>query len=131
MPWRAAKSATMRGLTGQQSGGCADIEPLGKESRGGDAAHGFVEARKLLLRRYAVSLVGGEEMRHDAFEAKRRAGLEAREDCGELAGPDALAAHAGVDFKMDGHGARLRARSASSGEISSSSCQGSHATGVS
>ncbi len=101
-------------LAGEQRGGRADIEPLGEEARGGDAAHGFVEARKLLLRRLAIGFVGGEEMRHDALKPQRRAGTEAREDCGEIAGADALAAHAGVDFKMDGHGARLRARSASS-----------------
>ena len=89
-------------LAGEQRGGCADIEPLGEEACGGDAAHGFVEARKLLLCCLAVGFVGGEEMRHHAFKAQRRAGTEAREDCGEIAGADALAAHAGVDFKMDG-----------------------------
>ena len=102
-------------LAGEQRGGVADIEPLGEEARGGDAAQRFVEARELLLRHLAVGLVGGEEMRHHAFKPQRRAGTEAREDCGELAGPDALAAHAGVDLKMDGQRAGLRAGGARGG----------------
>ena len=57
---------------------------------------------------YAVGFVGGEEMRHHAFKPQRRAWPEAREDCGEIAEASALAAHAGVNLKMDGHGTGLR-----------------------
>ena len=53
-------------------------------------------------------------MRHHAFKPQRRAGTEAREDCGQITRANALAAHTGVDFKMDRDGALLRARSASS-----------------
>ena len=55
-------------------------------------------------------------MRHHAFKAQRRARTEAREDLGEIAGADALAAHAGVDFKVDGHGTGLRSGGAGGGE---------------
>ena len=70
-------------LAGEQSGGIADVEPLGKEAGGGDAAHGFVEERELRLRDLAVGLVGGEQMRHDALKPERRTGAKVREDCGE------------------------------------------------
>ena len=103
-------------LAGEQRGGRADVEPLGEKGGGGDAAHGFVKARELLLGCLAVGFVGGEKMRHHAFKAQRRARTEAREDLGEIAGADALAAHAGVDFKVDGHGTGLRSGGAGGGE---------------
>ena len=103
-------------LAGEQRGGGADVEPLGKEAGGGDAAHGFVEARELRLCDLAVGFVGGEKMRHHALKPQRRAGAEAREDLGEIAGADALAAHAGVDFKVDGQRAWLRSGGAGGGE---------------
>ena len=90
----------------------------------------FVEARELRLRRLAVGFVGGEEMRHHAFKAERRARAEARKDRGQIAGQHALAAHAGVDLKMNGQRAR-RAPAARAAASNSSSCQSSQATGVS
>src|SRR5208282_4019928 len=83
---------------------------------GGDAAHGFVEARKLLLCCLAVGLVGGEEMRHHALKPQPRTGPEASNDCIEVIGANALAAHARVELKMDGHGAWLRSHGACGGQ---------------
>ena len=53
----------------------------------------------------AVAFVGGEEVRHDAFEPEGRLGPEAREEWGKVVEADALAAHAGIDFKVNGKGA--------------------------
>ena len=116
MPWRAARSATVSGFSGKKRSRRADVEPLGKESRGGDAAHRFVEPRELFLRRLTISFVGGEKMRHHAFKPERRTGTEAREYGGEAAGACALAAHSGVDFEMDGQRVRLRSSGACGGE---------------
>ena len=103
------------GLAGEQRGRGADVEPFGKKAGCRDAAHGFVKASELRLRHLAVGFVGGEEMGHDAFKPERRTGAEAGEDAGEIAEACALAAHAGVDLKMDGHGACLRSGGARGG----------------
>jgi hypothetical protein len=54
-------------------------------------------------------------MSHDAFKAERRAGAKTREDGGEVGEAGALAAHAGIDLKVDGQRIWLRSGSASSG----------------
>src|SRR5271166_5949203 len=71
---------------------------------GADACERFIEAGELGRRGFAVSFVGCVEVGHHGFEAQRRAWGEAREERGQIVEGRALAAHAGVDFEMDGHG---------------------------
>src|SRR4051794_5538629 len=64
----------------------------------------IVQARKLIFCDAAVSFVCGEEMRHHSFESKWEVTTKAREEIRKLIGLYALAAHAGVDFEMNGDG---------------------------
>ena len=89
------------GLAGEQRGRVADVEPLREQPGSGDARENAVEARELLLRCLAVGFIGGEQMRHHGFKAQRRARRKARIDRREFTGQNALAAHTGVNLKMN------------------------------
>ncbi len=99
-----------RCLPGQQCRGIAHVEPLGKVARGGDARQRRVQARKLVRRHAAVGFIGGKQVRHHRFQLQRRAGREARQQRRQPVGSGALAAHPGINFKMNGQASRVQPR---------------------
>ena len=116
MPWRAASSAIDASLPGEQRSGVADVEPLGEKTGGRDAAQRLrrdARAAPALPRRRL------RRRRRDASSRLQGAaatpGPKRAKNGGEIVGTDALAAHAGVDLKMDGHGAGLRSGGARGG----------------
>ena len=62
------------------------------------------EASHLLLAGSAIGFVGSKEVGHQAFDLERKLWPKTGCDCGQIVEGDALAAHAGVNFKMDGEG---------------------------
>ncbi len=68
---------------------------------GADAAKSVFHAVELIVGDSFVGLVGGKEMGHHAFEAQWRIAVKAREKRRERFRIGSLAAHAGVDFKMN------------------------------
>ena len=88
-------------LAAKQSGGAADVEPFDARGCRSERFERGFKASKLFGGDATVGLVGREEMGHHAFKEQRRIGGEALEHSGGFLGCNALAAHAGVDFKMN------------------------------
>jgi len=101
MPWRR-KVDDRAAEAGDECGRAAGAEPVGIETGGFDQGKGLLELRELGLGDEAVGFVRGEQMGGDAFKPERRLDGEAGEKRGQAGKAGALAAHAGVDFKLDG-----------------------------
>ncbi len=93
-------------FSGEGGGGVADVEPGGVMAAGADLGDEGFELLELGGGGLAIGFVGGVEVGHQAIETEGRSGVEAGQDGFEFREGDALAAHAGVEFEMNGNGMR-------------------------
>ena len=99
-----------RGLPGQQRGGIAHIEPFGKMPGGRDAAERAIEPVKLLWVTRPSASSAANRCVITPSSLSGDAGVKRAKQRRKTIRARALAAHAGVDFQMNGNQSGRNAR---------------------